>query len=207
MAARTDAELNAIELRRRAEEELARREGTAPLLQMDVRRLLHELHLHQIELEIVNADLRRMHAETLELLRQAAAISEDRLRTHYPDAHVLLAANRPADAPAKALLDALGMKVDVAASDAKAVELATCIDYELILLDLEMPGMSGLDAARAIRAIYGRERTPILAITAAVSPDDRQRCRAAGVDEQIAIPVTPQQLYSAMQHWLAHGRR
>jgi DNA-binding response OmpR family regulator len=65
-----------------------------------------------------------------------------------------------------------------------------------------MPGMSGLEAARAIRALPGWETTPILALTASAFEGDRRACRDAGMDDFIAKPIEPSTFYSFLLKWL-----
>jgi CheY-like chemotaxis protein len=83
-----------------------------------------------------------------------------------------------------------GHRVDVAASGAEAVLMASDTPYELVLMDLMMPGMSGYDAARAIRALPGvASVVPIVALTATASDQDRISCRAAGMQGMLTKPV------------------
>lgn len=85
-----------------------------------------------------------------------------------------------------------GHRVDVAASGAEAVLMASHTPYELVLMDLMMPGMSGYDAARAIRALPGvASVAPIVALTATASDQDRISCRAAGMQGMLTKPVAP----------------
>ena len=85
-----------------------------------------------------------------------------------------------------------GHRVDVASSGAEALQMVAHIPYELVLMDLMMPGMSGYEAARVIRAISGLAASvPIVALTATASDQDRISCQAAGMQGMLTKPVAP----------------
>ncbi|WP_395699732.1 PAS domain S-box protein [Aquabacterium sp.] len=100
------------------------------------------------------------------------------------------------------LLQAVGLTVDVTANGFEAVARAAEHDYAMILMDVQMPGLDGLQATQRIRALPGRAHTPILAMTANAFGDDRDACLAAGMDDHIAKPVDPRVLYAALSRWL-----
>jgi len=105
------------------------------------------------------------------------------------------------------LLQEAGLTVEVACDGAEAVERCRDHPYDLILMDLQMPGLDGLEAARAIRRQGRCSAVPIVAMTANVFDDDRARCRAAGMDDFIAKPVFADVLYATVLAWLVRGGR
>ena len=110
---------------------------------------------------------------------------------------VLLAEDNPINALlARALLTRAGCTVDRAAGGEEAVAAALTHPYDLILMDMRMPGMSGLDAARALRAAGCA--TPIVALTANAFDDDRRACQEAGMDGFLTKPLDPAALDGAL---------
>jgi PAS domain S-box-containing protein len=100
------------------------------------------------------------------------------------------------------LLRKAGLEPDLAENGRKAVHLAGLHDYPLILMDVQMPQMDGLQATRAIRAMPGRSDTPILGTTANAFDEHRRECLTAGMSDFIAKPVAPAVLYSTVLQWL-----
>ena len=110
---------------------------------------------------------------------------------------VLLAEDNAVNALlARALLTRAGCTVDRAGGGEEAVAAALAHPYDLILMDMRMPGMSGLDAARAIRAAGCA--TPMVALTANAFDDDRRACREAGMDGFLTKPLDPAALDGAL---------
>jgi PAS domain S-box-containing protein len=141
-------------------------------------------------------------------LTSPANAAEDQIRLRYTGARVLLAEDEPINQEVTTdLLENAGLVVDVAENGAVAAAMAQRADYALILMDMQMPVMNGIDATRAIRAIPGREHTPILAMTANVFEEDRQACFAAGMDDFISKPVAPELLFKSLALWLSGAGR
>ena len=92
--------------------------------------------------------------------------------------------------------------VDTATDGAEAVRAAAARHYDLILMDLQMPHMDGLEATAAVRRLPGYDQVPILALTANYSDEIRQQCHQHGMQGFLSKPVTPPALWSAVSRWL-----
>lgn len=84
----------------------------------------------------------------------------------------------------------------------EAVEMARATAYDLILMDMRMPQMDGLEATGRIRALPGRAHTPILAMTGNAFREDREKCLACGMNDFIPKPVRLEVLYAKLREWL-----
>jgi signal transduction histidine kinase/CheY-like chemotaxis protein len=110
---------------------------------------------------------------------------------------------------ARSFLEHLGFEVDVSGDSDGAFGALRERDYALILMDCQMPGMDGYETTRRIRAGEVGERaqrTPIVALTAHASPDDRRRCLDAGMNDYLAKPVNVQSLAATLERWLLTER-
>ena len=149
------------------------------------------------------ARLKRGHGVMPALPRAGIASAESVLRQRHRGARVLLAEDNEVNREvALALLHGVGLAVEVAVNGREAVERAAAGAPDLVLMDLQMPEMSGLEATRAIRALPGGATLPILALTANAFDEDRQACSAAGMNDFVAKPMDVPAFYATLLHWL-----
>ena len=122
--------------------------------------------------------------------------------------HILLAEdNRVNQRVAVLMLEKRGFLVTVADNGRAAVEAYQQQAFDLILMDIQMPEMDGMEAFAAIRALerpQGR-RTPVVALTAHAMAHDRQRCLAAGMDGYVSKPLTAALLFAEIERLIPAG--
>jgi PAS domain S-box-containing protein len=131
---------------------------------------------------------------------------EQRLQTVFAGTRILLAEVEPVNREvARSLLEEAGLAVDLAEDGWQAIELARQNAYALILMDMQMPVMNGIEAAQAILSDSLNRDTPILAMTANAFDEDRKVCLDAGMKDHIAKPVDPDVLFEALLKWLSQA--
>jgi PAS domain S-box-containing protein len=126
------------------------------------------------------------------------------LRREHAGARILLAEDNPINREvARELLQRVNLAVDTAQNGLEALEKIKANRYVLVLMDVQMPEMDGLVATCAIRAQAEYAGLPILAMTANAFDEDRRACLAAGMDDFVAKPVVPKDLYITLLRWLS----
>jgi PAS domain S-box-containing protein len=130
--------------------------------------------------------------------------AEERLKRCYAGTCILLVEDEPVNREvASGLLEDIDFKVDLAVDGSVALEMAKRIDYDLILMDMQMPKMNGVEATRAIRRLPERQHTPILAMTANAFEEDRRICVEAGMNDHIAKPIDLDLFFETLLKWLS----
>jgi signal transduction histidine kinase len=130
--------------------------------------------------------------------------AKEALRARYAGARVLLAEDDEFNAEITSyLLAEVGLEVDVAVDGLAAVEKVFTNTYALVLMDMHMPQLDGIDATRQIRADEAYAKLPILAMTANVFREDIDKCMSAGMNDFLSKPTTPGIFYSTLLRWLS----
>ena len=118
-------------------------------------------------------------------------------------ARILLVEDNPVNQlVAKGMLAKLGCQVQVASQGAEALECLEQDDFDLVLMDCNMPVMDGYEASRRIRQSGRWPELPIVALTANAMPEERERCRAAGMNDYLAKPFRREELLALVDHWV-----
>ncbi|HEX4198038.1 MAG TPA: response regulator [Caulobacteraceae bacterium] len=121
-----------------------------------------------------------------------------------PGARVLLAEDNPINAMlARTLLIREGCDVEHVTDGAAALQALADRDYDLVLMDVRMPRLSGMETTKALRA--RGVKTPVVALTANAFEDDRRACLAAGMDDFLVKPLSPEALRRALLLWTGPG--
>jgi len=154
---------------------------------------------------------------TARLGRQAGMPTQASLITRHPPrkalpqlhghrARILLAEdNITSQQVALRILSKLGLRADAVANGAEALKALESIPYDLVLMDVQMPEMDGIEATRRIRSPRSAAcdpRVPIIAMTANAMAGDRQKCLDAQMNDYVSKPVSPQSLAEVLQRWL-----
>jgi len=197
-----------------ADDSLARRHGGTGLGLAIARRLIAMMH-GQIGVESMEGrgsvfwcrvPLRRGTGAMLQS-DDSGTRAERLLARHFAGLPVLIVEDEPVNLEiATMLLEDVGLCVDGACDGPAAERMARERDYALVLMDMRLPGMDGVETTRAIRRLPGYARVPIIAMTANVFDEDRERCLAAGMNDHLGKPIDPERLFEALWRWLRHAR-
>ena len=176
-----------------AVEEISRTAG--PYIQGVLAKPLHQSHLYDALVGVLASPM-----DTLSL-----PYSSTRPPVQAPLRILLAEDNVVNQRLAQLLLERLSQTADMVSNGVEAVNAATQLPYDLILMDVLMPELDGLDATRRIRATLPKERQPrIVAMTANALTGDRERCLAAGMDDYISKPVQLEELARVLQRQQVH---
>ena len=134
-----------------------------------------------------------------------AHAAEHLLRTTFAGSRVLVVDDNEVNRiVARAQLGAVGLEPDDAVDGLQALErVAHGVGYDIILMDVHMPQLDGMEATRRIRSLARYRDTPIIALTADAFSADRERFLAAGMSDHLPKPLQARQLYEMLVHWLA----
>lgn len=131
-----------------------------------------------------------------------SAINQDELKCRR-GSHVLLVEDNPINQEvACQLLEMAGMQVSTVENGQEAVNRVEETAFDLILMDIQMPVMDGMEATHAIRNLPARKDVPIVAMTANAFEEDSRKCLEAGMNDHLAKPVDPERLIQALVKWL-----
>ncbi|HQD55900.1 MAG TPA: chemotaxis protein CheB [Candidatus Competibacteraceae bacterium] len=124
------------------------------------------------------------------------------LSAHYGK-RILLVEDDPINQEvARLVLEQESLHPDVASNGIEAVRMAMQNQYDLVLMDIQMPEMDGFEATQAIRKLKDYASVPIIAMTANAFDDDKNQCLSAGMNDFIAKPVVPELLFEVLNRWL-----
>jgi PAS domain S-box-containing protein len=152
--------------------------------------------------EVLAAALRPAQAGDL-VTRHSVAEARRRHESQHYSGHVLLAEDvRANQVVAASILKRLGLTVDIAADGAEALAKWRDGEFDLVLMDCQMPGVDGYQATERIRAEESGGHIPIIALTANAFAENRQRCLGAGMDDFIAKPFELKRLHEVLGRWL-----
>jgi signal transduction histidine kinase/CheY-like chemotaxis protein len=115
---------------------------------------------------------------------------------------LLVEDNRINQTVARGLLNKTGIFIDVVENGQRALDILKQKEFDIILMDVQMPEMDGLEATQKIREELNLKEIPIIAITAHALKGDRERCLAAGMNDYVSKPIRPEQLYQMINKWL-----
>ena len=158
--------------------------------------------LQQLARPLARGTLYQTLRRTLHMDGPAEPSAHEGPASNLGRARVLLVEDNPVNQlVAKGMLAKLGCRVEVALQGAEALSLLEGQAFDLVLMDCNMPVMDGYEASRRIRQDGRWRDLPIVALTANAMPEERERCRAAGMDDYLAKPFRREELLALLDHW------
>ena len=126
---------------------------------------------------------------------------ENILKQDFANYRVLVVEDEPINREiVSELIQEAGLLVEIAENGQEALDKVALSNFDLILMDMQMPVLDGIGATRRLRA--GGFRPPILALTASAFSEDRSKCLEAGMNDFIIKPIQPESFYASLYEWL-----
>lgn len=159
--------------------------------------------LHQLARPLARNALYQTLRRTLQGFDPEHPLASPAITLEAGRARILLVEDNPVNQlVAKGMLAKLGCQVQLATQGAEALELLEQDNFDLVLMDCNMPVMDGYEASRRIRQSGRWPDLPIVALTANAMPEERERCRAAGMNDYLAKPFRREELLALVEHWV-----
>lgn len=159
--------------------------------------------LHQLARPLARNALYQTLRRTLQGHEPKHPLATPAITLEQGRARILLVEDNPVNQlVAKGMLAKLGCQVQLATQGAEALELLEQDEFDLVLMDCNMPVMDGYEASRRIRQSGRWPDLPIVALTANAMPEERERCRAAGMNDYLAKPFRREELLALVDHWV-----
>lgn len=205
--------MSGLDVARQLEEECRQQKGAHPMTIIMVtahdRETIHShtgsIHIDAIlEKPVVPSDLLDVfnNQNLLPKYNNISDLQNDTPLLRFDGACILLAEDNVINQEvAVAILKKRGVEVTVANNGREAVDWVQRKTFDVVLMDLHMPVMDGLEAARLIRELFSEEALPIIAMTAAVMQEDREHCNAVGMVDFLVKPIDPTELTLCLQKW------
>ncbi|RII75850.1 hybrid sensor histidine kinase/response regulator [Pseudomonas monteilii] len=159
--------------------------------------------LHQLARPLARNALYQTLRRTLQGHEPEHPLATPAISLEQGRARILLVEDNPVNQlVAKGMLAKLGCQVQLATQGAEALALLEQDEFDLVLMDCNMPVMDGYEASRRIRQSGRWPHLPIVALTANAMPEERERCRAAGMSDYLAKPFRREELLALVDHWV-----
>ncbi|MEO5332761.1 MAG: response regulator [Magnetococcus sp. YQC-5] len=158
---------------------------------------INRVHLFNSIMSVFGRDAFRRHVD------QQAMTDEIRIKQQLAGSKILLAEdNRINQLVAREILEGIGCKVTLAVTGREALLQVARDDYDVVLMDLQMPEMDGYEATKMIRSDPRFKTLPVIAMTAHAIAEEKERCLAVGMNDHVAKPIDKQLLYNSLLRWI-----